>query len=255
MDWIAKIINGTPDEFVHAKVLKYGVGEHPGPRAYLTLSSKKVGFKADLDLEKVFVRAYAHAAPDGEHRVSGVITTYTDRQDAFSSVPVPLDWRKAKGKGATTYKAKLKAVLSRGDLEALLSVDDPTTFYLLTLVPADGAKPWKVATKTKFPKTPAAVEDESAEKDPVFCKGALGRTEEVMKFLYREVLPDVADIISDKTKRVKVRHKIVIEDIEIPDDAGLSFAEKRRLAKKTGRLVRVVDVDGEVHTGEYPFRA
>jgi len=254
LDWLTKIINNSPDEFVHAKILKYGKGTHPGPRAFLTLSSKKVGFKADLDFEKVFIRAYAHGVPDGSQKVSGVITTYTDRRDDFDKISLPLDWRKAKGKGATTYKAKIKETIPLSHLRELLETDDPTTFFLLSISPSDGTKPWKVTTKTSFPKSPPSLDEES-EKDPTFCKGALGRTPQVMEFLLDEVLPDVHDKITDKTKKIVIHQDIVIEEIEIPEDPGLSFAEKRRLAKKTGRLVRRVDIDGQRYESEFRFVA
>ncbi len=255
MDWLAKIIDGKADEFVHAKILKYGKGTHPGPRAFLTLSRKKIAFKADLDLEKVFVRAYVNHVPEGMQKVAGVITTYTDRRDEFSNIAMPLEWRIAKGKGATTYKAKVKEVVPSQHLKELLEHDDPTTFFLLSLTPNDGLKPWKIATKTSFPKSPAASEEGESEKDPVFSKGALARTPEVWEFLLREVLPDVADEIPDKAKKVKVRQDIVIEEIEIPEDPKLSFAEKRRLAKKTGKLRRRVEIDGTVHEQEFAFTA
>ncbi|MCF2137031.1 MAG: hypothetical protein K9W43_07260 [Candidatus Thorarchaeota archaeon] len=255
MDWLAKIIEGKADEFVHAKILKYGKGVHPGPRAFLTLSSKKVGFKADLDFEKVFIRAYANSVPEGQQKIAGVITTYQDRRDEFSKIAMPLEWRVAKGKGATTYKAKIKEVVPSEHLKELLEHDDPTTFFLLTLSPQDGSKPWKITTKTSFPKSPAGGDEGDSEKDPVFSKGALGRTPEVWDFLLKEVLLDVADKIPDKTKKIKIHQDIIIEEIEIPDDPGLSFAEKRRLAKKTGKLIRRVDIDGTTYTSEFPFTA
>ncbi len=256
MDWLAKIINGKADEFVHAKILKYGKGTHPGPRAFLTLSSKKIGFKTDLDFEKVFIRAYALGVPDGMQKVAGTITTYEDRRNEFGAITMPLEWRKAKGKGATTYKAKIKEVIPLEHLRELLELDGPTTFFLLSVSPNDGSKPWKVTTKTSFPKSPAGTEeDPEKEKDPVFSKGALGRTDEVWEFLLEEVLPDVKDKIPEKVKKIKIRQEIIIDDIEIPDDPSLSFAEKRRLARKTGRLVRRIEIDGTVYENEFPFTA
>ena len=52
-----------------------------------------------------------------------------------------------------------------------------------------------------------------------------------------------------------IRNNLVIEDIEIPDDPSLSFSEKRRLAKKRGRLIRNATIDGEDYTKEYDFLA
>ncbi|MHA2021825.1 MAG: hypothetical protein ACW96N_08920, partial [Candidatus Thorarchaeota archaeon] len=71
MNWLSKIIAGTADEYSHAKLVKYGIGTHPGPRAKITLSKARIAFKADLDYEKVFVRAYVKGAPGGTHKIKG----------------------------------------------------------------------------------------------------------------------------------------------------------------------------------------
>jgi hypothetical protein len=47
----------------------------------------------------------------------------------------------------------------------------------------------------------------------------------------------------------------VIDKIIAPEDDKLPFSEKRRLAKKTGKLVRKITIDGKTTTKEYPFTA
>ncbi|MHA2213837.1 MAG: hypothetical protein ACW992_11815, partial [Candidatus Thorarchaeota archaeon] len=105
MNWLNKIITGEADEFVHAKLLKYGIGEHPGPRLILTISRARIAFKADLDLEKILVRGYLHGAPAGTQKVKGMVISYSDRREAFAEQPVPLYWKKSKGKLASIFKA------------------------------------------------------------------------------------------------------------------------------------------------------
>jgi hypothetical protein len=255
MNWLAKLIAGEADEFVHSKLVKYGLGEYVGPRVKLTISSKKIGFKADLDLEKPFIRGYLAGAPEGSHKVAGLIMSYEDRRDEFTALQMPLVWKVSKGKGATTYKSKLKEIAPLPDIKELFTLDNPTTFYLLTLSPRDGTKPWKVTTKTSFPKGPKGGDDDKEEKDPVFVKGALENTPEMMTFIKEEILPDFQDKIGPKTKKIYIHNTLVIEDIEIPDDDSLSFKEKRKLAKKVGKLVRTVEIDGETHESEISFKA
>ena len=69
MSWISKIIDGTPDEFVKARLVKYGLGFHPGPRVRITLSKPSIKLKVDLDLEKTFLTGYLRGAPDGPARL------------------------------------------------------------------------------------------------------------------------------------------------------------------------------------------
>ncbi len=254
MSWCAKIINGKADEFVHAKLLKYGIGEHPGPRTFLKFSKARITFKADLDMEKILIKAYLAGVPEGIHKIKGLIVTYEDRREETAKLTMPVMWKVSKGKGATTYKAKLNEAAPLSDIKGLIALDDPTTFFLISLNPKSSGTPWKVTMKTSFPKGGPS-DDEESEKDPVFCKGALENSDMMMEFLSKELFPDVSDMITPKTKSLEIRQTIVIDDIEIPDDTSLSFKEKRKLAKKRGRLLRKITIDGKDYENEHPFLA
>ncbi|MHA1903572.1 MAG: hypothetical protein ACXADL_06090 [Candidatus Thorarchaeota archaeon] len=256
MNWLAKIVNGTPDDFVHAKLVKYGIGNHPGPRIVMSLSKARITFKADLDIEKTFVKAYLEGAPEENTKVKGMVISYVDREEEFEKLRMPIYFKKSKGKSATSYKAKLDEVAPLEDIRSLVEIDDPTTFFLLSMNPTSGAKPWKITTKTSFPKGgPKEKEDGKKEKDPVFTKGALANSPELLDFIAKNFLPDAANEIDNKTKKIDVRNTILIEDIEIPDDPSLSFSEKRKLAKKKGKLQRRITIDGVVFENEFPFLA
>jgi hypothetical protein len=253
MNWISKLIDGKPDEFVHAKFMKYGIGTHPGPRIQLSFSKNKISFKADLDLEKIFLRGYLATAPKGSQKISGMIESYTDRQDDFAEARMPLSWKKSKKKGATTYKVKLKEVAPLEDISEIVEKDGPTTFFLLSMSPRDGSKPWKIKTKTSYPKAPKGGDDEEKVKAPNFVVGALANTPETFEYILNEVAPDFKDQITPETKKIMINHEIVIEDIEIPEDSNLSFKEKRKLAKKRGKLIRKITIDKKEHELEYSF--
>ncbi|MFW9886909.1 MAG: hypothetical protein ACFFER_01930 [Candidatus Thorarchaeota archaeon] len=255
---MAKIISGTPDEYSHAKLVKYGIGTHPGPRAKIALSKGRITFKADLDYEKVFTRAYVKGAPEGNHKIKGIVRSYIDRTTEFDQIMMPLSWQRSKGKLANIYNAKVDEVAPLEHIRDLIDVDGPTTFFLVSLNPRDGTKPWKVTTKTSFPKGGAPGEDEdkeedTKEKDPVFTKGALANTPEILDYVIGEVVPDFKDQVSPNSKKISVANTIVIEDIIPPDDPTLSFAEKRKLAKKRGKIIRKVTIDDEEQVNEVDF--
>lgn len=258
MNWLAKIIAGNADEYSKAKLVKYGIGTHPGPRAKIALSKGRITFKADLDFEKVFTRAYVKGAPEGSHKIKGIVRSYTDRIAEFDQIMMPLSWKRSKGKLASIYNAKLDEVAPLEHIRDLINVDGPTTFFLVSLNPRDGTKPWKVATKTSFPKGGAPGEDDdeeegSKEKDPVFTKGALANTPEILDYVLGEVIPDLKEKVGPNCKKLSVVNTIVIEDIIPPDDPGLSFAEKRKLAKKRGKIIRKITIDDEEHVNEVDF--
>jgi hypothetical protein len=256
MNWLAKIMAGTADEYSHAKLVKYGIGTHPGPRAKLALSKNRITFKADLDFEKIFARAYVKGAPEGSHKIKGIVRSYTDRIAEFDAIMMPLSWKRSKGKLASIFNAKLDEVAPLEHIRDLLNVDGPTTFFLVSLNPRDGTKPWKVTTKTSFPKGGPSGDDEEEgkkEKDPVFTKGALANTPEIFDYVVAELLPDVKDKVGPNSKKISVANTIVIEDIVPPDDPSLSFSEKRKLAKRRGKIIRKIAVDDVEHVNEVDF--
>ncbi|MHA1576439.1 MAG: hypothetical protein ACTSU3_03680 [Candidatus Thorarchaeota archaeon] len=256
MSWLTKVVNGVPDDYVHAKLMKYGIGEHPGPRAFLKISKARIAFKADLDTEKIFTRAYLEGCPDGSQKVKGLVMTYNDRRSELSNLTMPITWRVSKGKGATTYKAKLDEIAPLQDIKELYQIDGPTTFLLLSLNPRDGSKPWKIATKTSFPKGPkGGQEPGKKEKAPAFTKGALANTPEMLDLIVDELFPEVKDLVTPKTKTLQLRQTIVIDTIEVPDDPDMPFSEKRKLAKKKGKFIRKITIDETEHVKEFPFLA
>ena len=256
LSWVSKIINGTPDEFVKAKLVKYGLGSHPGPRVRITLSKPSIKLKTDLDLEKTFLRGYLMGAPEGQHKVKGTVITYTDNTAEYGKLMMPISWKVSKGKGPPIFKAKVDESAPLSDIKALFDLDDETTFYLLSLNPRDGTKPWKVATKTSFPKGGPKEEEKDVKiKDPVFAKGALGNTPETLEYILESYLPDHKDKVGPKTKDIWIRNNFIILGIKPPDDPKLSFDEKRRLARKKCKLIREITIDGEDYTQEYDFIA
>ncbi len=256
MNWLTKVVRGEHDEFVHAKLVKYGIGTHHGPRAHLAFSKKRISFKVDLGFEDTFIQGYVDGAPEGTHRISGLIVSYSDRANEFANLNMPLLWKKSGGKGPPTHKAKLKEIAPLQDIKQLVHNEGPTTFFLLSMSPGVAGTPWKITTKTSFPKTSKGAEDgETKVKAPVFCKGALANTPVMNKFVLQEILPDLWEEISPKTKKVQILHTIVIESIEIPEDPSLSFAEKRKLAKRSARLLRKVVIDEKEYTSKFDFVA
>ena len=256
MNWLTKVVRGEHDEFVHAKLVKYGIGTHHGPRAHLAFSKKRISFKVDLGFEDTFIQGYVDGAPEGTHRISGLIVSYSDRANEFANLNMPLLWKKSGGKGPPTHKAKLKEIAPLQDIKQLVHNEGPTTFFLLSMSPGVAGTPWKITTKTSFPKTPKGAEDgETKVKAPVFCKGALANTPVMNKFVLQEILPDLWEEIGPKTKKVQILHTIVIESIEIPEDPSLSFAEKRKLAKRSARLLRKVVIDEKEYTSKFDFVA
>jgi hypothetical protein len=80
MNWLAKVVRNEPDEFVHAKLVKYGIGSHHGPRAHLAFSKKRIAFKVDLGFEETFIQGYVDGAPEGTHTYDFLLAQYESKR-------------------------------------------------------------------------------------------------------------------------------------------------------------------------------
>jgi hypothetical protein len=253
MNWLKKMIEGNAEEYAHAKLVKYGKGRYPGPRIKLTVRGSKIYFRADLDLENIFHRAYLEGVPEVKQKIKGQIVSYDDRREEFKSVQMPLSWKESKGKGATTYKAKISEVAPFEHVKELFELDNPTTFYQLSINPAKNAKPWKIKTKTSFPRGPKGGDAKEDEKPPNYATGTLDNSDDMMEFIFNEAAPEVIGKLESEPKSIFIRNEFHIEDIDIPQDEGLTFAQKRKLAKKKGQLHRTITLDDEEFNFEYEF--
>ena len=88
--------------------------------------------------------------------------------------------------------------------------------------------------------------------DPMkFCSANVSKEaqSELAKFLLFD---------TDKTtfKDLKIQNNVKISKIEIPKEAeSLSFAEKRLLAKRCGKLIRNIEIDSQKITKEHDICA
>ena len=68
-----------------------------------------------------------------------------------------------------------------------------------------------------------------------------------------EALKELAFDFPHTFAEAKIMHRLIIEDIQIPEEYKGDFEKARIMAKRKGRLVRVLDVDGRHEEKEAAF--
>jgi hypothetical protein len=232
MNFIKKIFMGESDENVHKQFIRFGKGEYR-KRAFLSLwKTKKIKVKSSFE----FVNDFIILCSEFDNlKVSGIVLS----KENISSV---LSKNKIKGssekkKGGLYYQNDIDS--QEINKEQLLKLESVSYATLLDIEGED----FKLKTKKKLPKP-----GKSGEKiDEKFCQ-----LEAEIKY-YLKIKEDFFWDLPE-FKKANIFHDFIIEDVVKPE-GETDYAKIREMAKRKGKVIREVDVDGKVLKSEAKFVA
>jgi hypothetical protein len=105
----------------------------------------------------------------------------------------------------------------------------------------------KLKVKPKAPKSGKPSSKGEKEVKPDFCKLKTDDETFAKSFVFEK----------DNFKEANVKHTFFIDNIIIPEEIKKegNFARMREEAKREGRILRNIEIDGEKFTKEFPFVA
>ncbi|MFH1403346.1 MAG: hypothetical protein ABIH11_03665 [Candidatus Altiarchaeota archaeon] len=227
MHFIRGIFGGSVGDGAHGFFTKYGRGDFSGP---------VLGVKVGKGVLRVTgspeycggVGWVLAGSVEGSLDVSGCIYSRVDFRGALSGLGVDFLDKTKKG----YYTVELDSELDSGVLKGVYeSVGDG--FPLLNV---KGDKPWSLSSGKKLPKPGGGVKDN-------FVKASLGGS--ALGLLMEDLLFDV----DGGFKGASVSHRYVIDEVVAPGDVK-DPGEARIRAKRKGKVVRTVVVDGSERTSE-----
>ena len=227
MHYVKQMFQGKPEEWVHLFFTKYGRGQFDGPYIEADVG-KDVKFKASVEYSTVLGGLVASGG--GDFAVEGAIYAKKDFRDDLSAIGVEFD-DKSKVK-----KSYFVAELS-GDFPSAVLVDIYSKVPHATVLLNFSGTGGKFKCKKKPPKP-------GGDKVNDFCQGTMSLS--ALPKLKEEVFFDVGDF-----KKACVDNKFQIESLVIPP--GMSPADARLNAKRKGKVLRTVTVDGKQKKSEVPF--
>src|SRR3989338_3456441 len=216
MNFIQQIFTGIQDEeYVHSRFVRFGPGEFR--RAFLILKrqSKKVKVWASYDLANDLVDIASSVITRPVH-VTGFILASGDFKGELPCEAVEYK------KKARLYQAQLDATLTPEQLRQVVS--RLKKGYLLLNIKGEEAV---LSVGKKLPNPGKELKED-------FCTATLPL----------EALKELAFDFPHPIAEAKIMHRLIIEDIQIPEEYKGDFEKARIMAKRKGRLVRVLDVDG-----------
>ncbi len=229
---IKKIFDNVMDEEVHSELLKFGRGEYSN-RYLIEVNKQGSGWriKTSSEFGNFFVK---RCLPSGKVAIKGVI---------ISTFELDVDFEIKK---TSNFQGIRKTEIDT-ELEGQKILDliekYPRCFFALSF------KTDKCDLKIK-PKAPkSAKPGKSGEDGPKadFCS---------LKTTDKEIVDELLFDIKGDFKEGKINHTIKIDEIIYPSDfKDMKPEEVREKSKRKGKVIRKIEVDGEVFKEEAEFEA
>lgn len=229
--------NKESDDLIHSQFIKFSRGEFSN-RAMIRAknSSGKYTIAATFEYAKEIIMYLAKKLEDKTTEVTGAIISALDLEG--------FDYKERKmAMGVRKYI--IEREMSGNEILELCKIEK--AFVALSFnVDEDTSLVIK-------PKSPKSAKGSSSNKNPDkkakinFIKLKTNDEELVRGLIFDDEAKDF--------KKIEIKHDIIIENIVIPETDEKDFAKIRELAKRKGKIIRNLDINGEKVVKETEFEA
>ena len=232
MNFIKRVFDKDIDEKTHEQFIRYGKGDYKGRFPLSLRKTKKVKLRTSFEFSNDIVLVCAKLV---NCKVSGEVISKEDISGFMSENNIEGDTKSKKA--GRIYLTELPSQ----DLteEQLTKLVGESTITLLDIV----GEGFAFKTKKKLPK-PGKNEKKIDNK---FCQ--LEADEKYFSIIKEDFFWDMPD-----AKKIFVKHQVIIDKIIMPE-CEEDFAKVREMAKRSGKLIRIADVDGVEKRSEVELEA
>ncbi|MBU0930132.1 MAG: hypothetical protein KJ623_03595 [Nanoarchaeota archaeon] len=213
MNFIEKIFENKVDELVHKQFTRFGKGEYE--RALLTIKKcSRLNIKSSFEFSNDFVELISKEA-DSEIEISGVI---------LASHEFSVDLKNEYSKRGKIYKAELeKQTITKEKLNEIY--EKFKLDHLLLNLNTDNCS---LKCKNSLPKPGGKIKDN-------FCSASFDNVNLAKEFVFE----------TDNFKQAIIKHIFKIEDLIVSKDDEDDFEKSRINAKRKGKIIRIININGK----------
>ncbi|MEK6885487.1 MAG: hypothetical protein AABX17_00815 [Nanoarchaeota archaeon] len=224
------------DEIVHVQFQKFSRGEFKDKAVIKYRHSKdKYSVSTTYEYSNEFARAMAEKLGANKTKVTGVIVSTRDLTGQLNF--------SGKKQFAGVKQYIMDTEMSGNDILTLLN-KLPTAFFALSMI-VDGAE---LKTRPKAPISgKPSTKGGDAEIKADFCKLITTDKHMIDKFVFDSE-------INDSTKKAEIKHIFQITNITVPK-GETDPLKMRENAKRSGKIVRIITIDGKRSQKEHDFVA
>jgi hypothetical protein len=222
MHYLKDVFEGVKSQHAHNKFIRYSKGEFVGALLKIKLTKNNVKVYGSFHLVDELLRIIADYLGNKIVHIKGSVVWNEDLSEKLASVGIKYS-KVTKSRGIYKY-------ILDNDVEIKDFVDKFNDYNLLLSFKLDNIS---YVTKSSFPKP-------NKEFSNDFCKVTLPI--ELKDKILDEFAFDLSDKEREKLKEVEISHKILIDDIDVPE--AKNFEEARRKAIRKGTIERHIKING-----------
>ncbi len=229
MSFIQKIFGDDIDESVHKQFVRFCKGTYSNRAVYEITRGKITKFKSTFEFCNELVELIANNAK-GLVGVNGVVFTNKDVESEFKS------WLVETKKRMGVYTYVIQFEMNAQEFSEF--VKKYSDYYLLLSIETEGMT---LRCKTKLSK-PGSAKEDLEETKVNFC---------VASFSEFNLLEGYFFDVKENFKKLVCSHDFIINELIVPDEYKNDFTKARFYAKRKGRIVRHLDIDGRKEVVEH----
>lgn len=237
MNFIKNTLDGNHDEITHKQFRRFSKGIFE-KRAMFDIKISKTNCSIKTTFEYLDgILLYAGEHFNGDVEISGTIIGSSDLLGKASKFGLEGERKSAMG------VKKLELIPAKIEFSKLKDmVDEFKEEFLLLSLKSDG---FELISKESLPK-PGKEKREDGKDKIDFCKIKTNDTG-----LAKELLFD----FNGNFNHAIGEHTFIIEDFELPKEHEKDPAKARLYAKRKGKLIRILNIDGKIEEKNYNFSA
>ena len=234
---------------IHRHFYRYSRGDFIGPAIKISKTKNKLTLKGSHEYEDLILEIVTHGISNLNEKfeIKGILISGEDISEVIKSLGFNWDVKKSSGQ-TKNYKAEILDRINRDLLLESIEKFRENSYFLLSF----NIDPnHKVTTKKNIPQpSKKKVEEDDVDKRVQFCTGYISNTEKNLNYILKAVLSDFISELPKNWKKIILFNNYKISDIEIPKNIKNSRL-LRVMAIRKGKLIRTVDVDGEIIEKQY----
>ncbi|TFG07387.1 MAG: hypothetical protein EU539_05040 [Promethearchaeota archaeon] len=225
---------------VHRHYYRYSRGEFIGPALVTKKTSSRISLKGSHEYEDLIQELVIKTANEDEIEVKGVLISGKDLTEELLALDLNWDLKKSTGK-TKNYKANFSDKIDKEKLLKIIDIFRKHSYLLLSfkLNPT-----CKISTKKRIPQpSKKKVEDDDINSRVQFCNGVMDNTDKNTKLLIEKAFKDFESEIPNEWSNITLTNNYKFSEIILPKDEKDSLMLRIK-AKRKGKLIRTLDVDG-----------
>ena len=234
---------------VHRHFYRYSKGDFIGPAMKISQTNTKITLKGSHEYEDLILEIVAKTIPDANQKfeIKGKLISGEDINKIISELGFNWNLKKSTGQ-VQNYKADILDEATKDQLVESIDLFRENSYLLLNfnLNPS-----CKVSTKKNIPQpSKKKIEEDDVDKRIQFCTGYLSNKEKNLQIVLESSLPDFISEIPEKWKNITIFNNYKMTEVEIPKNIQNSRL-LRIMAIRKGKLLRSIDIDGEIYEKQY----